>query len=91
MPDGRKNNGGKRKGAGRPSKAEELGIVAMMEEIKPTREVFELLAEQMKNPTYKMKAIELWCAYAIGKPKETVKQTVDNNVVITSDTDFKIP
>ena len=90
MADGRRNNGG-HPNSGRKSKAEELGIVAMMEEIKPTKEVFKLLAEQMKDKTYRMKALELWLAYAAGKPKETVKQTTDNHITITSETTFDIP
>ena len=74
--DGRKNNGGhSTKGyAGRKSKSEELGLNKMMDEIKPTKEVLQKIADiieddETDNKT-KLAASMVWINYRVGKPKE---------------------
>jgi len=82
--DGRKNNGG-HKTAGRKSKAEELGLNILMDEIKPTKEVLQQIADIIDDidadDKTKLSASMAWLGYRIGKPKERKEITVakDNN------------
>jgi hypothetical protein len=83
--------GGKRDGAGRKSKAEELGLSELMDSIGPTTEVLQAvytLALGMKGDKKKgikekapnTEAQKIWLSYKFGKPKESVTIT-DNSIV----------
>jgi len=83
------SKGGKREGAGRKTKAEELGLSELMDSIGPTltvlKRVYELAngVEENKEAGITAKApnIEaqkLWLSYKFGKPKESV--TVDAGI-----------
>ena len=66
--DGRKNNGGKRDGAGRKPKAEELKLIEKLDNIiekdEPIRQMLKLIKEG------DFRAIQLYLNYRYGKPKE---------------------
>jgi len=81
--DKRKNNGGKREGAGRKSKQDEEKVKRMCESaiIKTygsLEEYYENLAKESKNSFPHLK---LLFEYYIGKPKETkdIKMDVNKN------------
>jgi len=62
-------NGGKRPGAGRKSKAEELRLSAIMDDIGKTETVLKALyADACKAGN--IQAQQLWLSYKYGKPKE---------------------
>jgi len=61
--------GGKRTGAGRKSKAEELRLSAIMDDIGNTVKVLEALYKSACKPG-NIQAQQLWLAYKYGKPKE---------------------
>ncbi len=65
--------GGKREGAGRKSKAHELGLYELINEMftpDDRREVFRMLVQDAKSPFPRIRAAarELLLAYAFGKP-----------------------
>jgi len=75
--DKRKNNGGKRKGAGRKPKAEEDKLKALMDGIATPRHVWDKLLEKVtKGDT---NAIKLWLAYRYGQPKQTIESDNTHN------------
>ena len=68
-----KPKGGAREGAGRKTKAEELGLPAMIDEvagIDGKKEVLKKVLEQAKGGSYNHQ--QLFLAYAYGKPVEKV-------------------
>jgi len=67
--DKRKNNGGARKGAGRPSKANESDLIERLDAIIDKDEVIETLKKLAIDGD--TKAITLYMNYRFGKPKET--------------------
>jgi hypothetical protein len=71
-------NGGARPGAGRKSKAEELGLDALMDSIGPTEAVLQAVYDQAVKKN--VKAQQLWLSYKFGKPKETVNLKSDNTI-----------
>jgi hypothetical protein len=73
--------GGKRPGAGRKSKAEELGLTEMMDAIGPSEKVLKAIWELATGPHKNIEALKLWMSYKFGKPKESVK--VEQDTVIT--------
>ena len=68
--DKRKNNGGARKGAGRPKKADELKLIEKLDNLIDNDEVIEKLGEQIFKGD--SRAMSLYFGYRYGKPKETV-------------------
>lgn len=73
MPDLRAKNGGRRKNAGRKTKAEELGLVALLDEcwtVASRKATIKKLASLASKGN--LEAIKLLMAYTFGKPKETV-------------------
>lgn len=62
-------NGGKREGAGRKSKAEELRLSAIMDDIGKTETVLRTLYKAACDPK-NIQATQLWLAYKYGKPKD---------------------
>lgn len=61
--------GGKQPGAGRKSKAEELRLSAIMDDIGNSEKVLKVLYENAMNPK-NVADRQLWLAYKYGKPKE---------------------
>ncbi len=83
MADKRKNNGGKREGAGRPSKQDEEKVKKMCE--SAIIKVYGSLEKYYENLAKESKAsfphLKLLFEYYIGKPKETkdIKMDVNKN------------
>lgn len=74
MADGRTNNGGKRENAGRKSKAEELGLNALLDRVWTVQHREQVLkALHRKAKTGNEKAAALLLAYAYGKPPDRVQ------------------
>jgi hypothetical protein len=72
---GCKGNGGKRQGAGRKSKAEELGLQKLLDKCwtqAERRACIKKLAQDAKSKDFKERSEsrKLLLAYAFGKPKE---------------------
>ena len=59
--------GGKRKGAGRKSKSEEVQLIEKLTPLEPL--AFEALEQGLKNKDFKY--VQLYYNYFAGKPKET--------------------
>lgn len=68
--DGRKNNGGARKGSGRKPKAEECKLI---EKLSPLQnDAYEALKNALKNED--SWAVKLFFEYMYGKPKQQIEQ-----------------
>lgn len=63
-------HGGKRKGAGRKPKADELSMIENMDATKAPKKVWEKLAERVDDGD--TQAIRAWLSYRYGQPKQTV-------------------
>jgi hypothetical protein len=74
-------NGGKRPGAGRKSKAVELGLDSMMDGIGPTEEVLKRLYELATDDKPNTEAMRMWLGYKFGTPKQAI--TLDSEVEVT--------
>lgn len=61
--------GGKREGAGRKSKADELRLSAIMDDIGNTETVLKVLYKNACDPK-NVADRQLWLAYKYGKPKD---------------------
>ncbi len=75
MPGVKQKSGGKRPNAGRKSKAQEIGLAALLEKCftpKDREEVIKKLVEDAKSDDPKIcsQARQLLLAYTFGKPKE---------------------
>jgi len=81
MDDKRKNNGGKRKGAGRPSKVEEITLIKKIDRFIDTDVLLSKIIEVIDNPdgrdSDKLKAITLLLEYRWGKPKQQTDITTN--------------
>lgn len=71
MADGRKNNGGVRKGAGRPPKAQERKLIEQLKiyDAKAQKALFKAVDEE------KPWAIKMFYQYRWGMPKQIIDQT----------------
>lgn len=77
MADGRKNNGGPRPNAGPKTKAEILGLAALIDSvwsIAAQKRVFKKLADDCQSTEFSVRheARKLLLAYKFGKPKESL-------------------
>lgn len=70
-------HGGKRKGAGRKSKDEELKVIERLDNIIDKDSVIKKMYELIKDGNFN--AIKLYFEYRFGKPKETIEQTHNIN------------
>ena len=61
------NHGGKREGAGRPSKADEIKLIEKLTPMAPA--AYKALKEGIDRGDYKF--VQLFFAYYAGKPKES--------------------
>ena len=75
--DGRKNNGGVRKGAGRPSKADEVKLIERLTPLEDS--AFKALKEGLSDGDYRF--VNLFMNYMYGKPKERVDVTTNNESI----------
>lgn len=73
--DGRKNNGGKRKGAGRKGKAQEMHLLERLDKHIDNDDAILLLKSKMDEGDFK--ALQLYMNYYYGKPKETKDVTIN--------------
>ena len=74
------SKGGKREGSGRKSKAEELGLPALIDEVigdEGKRTIIKKLFEKAKSGSYLHQ--QLLMAYMYGKPQEKVDLTSKGN------------
>ena len=76
MADGRKNNGGARKGAGRKPKASEQELIERLDKVIDKDDVIKVLKKMALNGNYN--AVKLYLEYRFGKPKETVHNINQN-------------
>ena len=79
MSDGRKNNGGARKGAGRKPKDEEEKLIELLDKQIDKEEAILTLKKLIKQGDFK--ALQLYYNYRFGKPKETkdIKLDLESN------------
>ena len=66
----RKNNGGKRDGAGRKPKAQEQQLIERLDSIIDEDEVLQVLKQLIKDGD--LRAVQLYLSYRRGKPKDTM-------------------
>jgi hypothetical protein len=88
MKDGRKSNGGKRQGAGRKSKAAELGLAELIDSvwsIQDQKKVFKQLADDCSDIDFHVRheSRKLLFSYKFGKPKESMDVTSNGETVQT--------
>ena len=72
--DKRINNGGKREGAGRKPKADELKLIERLDEVIDKDEALQTLAKMAKKD---FRALQLYLNYRWGKPKEKMDITTN--------------
>lgn len=70
--DKRVNNGGKRKGAGRPPKTDEKKLIERLDNVIDKEEALNTLAKMIKKD---FRALKLYMEYRYGKPKESLDVT----------------
>ena len=70
--------GGKREGAGRKPKAEELKLIEVMDSILEDQRALEELASLVKRGNFS--AIKLWLEYRYGKPKDHIEQSTREEI-----------
>jgi hypothetical protein len=74
-----KSKGGKREGAGRKPKADEIKLIEMMDSIASPAEAWAALwGRVQENDTA---AIKTWLEYRFGKPKQSVDVTTDGQAL----------
>ena len=76
MADGRVNNGGKREGQGRPSKADEQNLVENLHRFIDRDEALVLLKHMMFDDR-NFKAVQLYYKYVYGVPTKTIDVNID--------------
>jgi hypothetical protein len=85
--DGRKNNGGARKGAGRKPRSEEIKLIEQLDKHINRDEVTLKLKELILKGDFK--AIQLYMNYIYGKPKDNVDITTNGEMVSVPIIHFK--
>ena len=80
MADKRKNNGGPRKGAGRPPKAKEIELIQRLTPLEDT--AFKALEEGLKNGEFPF--VKLFLEYRFGKAKDSLDITTKGKEITTS-------
>ena len=63
-------HGGKRKGAGRKPKADEIKLIENMDAVLAPKKAWEALAGRVKEGD--TQAIKTWLAYRYGQPKQSI-------------------
>lgn len=82
-------HGGKRKGAGRKTKAEELGLAALIDSvwsIPEQKEVLKKLADDCANDDFHIRheSRKLLLAYKFGKPKDSLDITSNGETLLAT-------
>ena len=85
--DGRKNNGGARKGAGRKPRSEEIKLIEQLDKHIDRDEVTLKLKELILKGDFK--AIQLYMNYIYGKPKDSVDITTNGEMISVPVINFK--
>lgn len=85
--DGRKNNGGARKGAGRKPRSEEIKLIEQLDKHIDRDEVTLKLKELILKGDFK--AIQLYMNYIYGKPKDSVDITTNGEMISVPIINFK--
>ncbi len=75
--DGRKNNGGVRKGAGRPKKSDESKLIEKLDKVICQEKVIGILADKISNGD--QRALTLYFSYRYGQPKQQVDMEMTGN------------
>lgn len=79
MPGQKGNSGGKKGRSGRKSKAEEMGLAALLDECFPLEERKKLLKVLLqaatRAPLFNIEAAKLLLAYTYGKPVDKQEHT----------------
>jgi len=86
MADKKSNRGGARKGAGRPTKADEQKLIERLDNIIEQDEVITKLKEMVMEGNFQ--AVKLYLEYRYGKPKESVDLTTNGENVGFSKINF---
>ena len=68
-------HGGKRAGAGRKPKADELKLIEKLDSLIDKDAVITKLLQMIEDDSFP--ALKLYMEYRFGKPKETVQNTVE--------------
>ena len=76
-------HGGKREGAGRKPKADEIKLIERMDAIATPEEIWKLLHDKCKDGD--TQALKVWVQYRFGMPKQTIEQ---NNTHTLNDFDL---
>lgn len=71
-----KEHGGKREGAGRKPKADELKLIERLDNIIDKDEAIKTLKDLIKDGNFN--ALKLYMEYRFGKPKETIENINKN-------------
>jgi hypothetical protein len=74
--DGRKQNGGKREGAGRKPKSEEAELIARLSPLDD--EALKQLTQGVKGGDFQY--LKMFFEYRYGKPKQTIDAKVDGQM-----------
>jgi hypothetical protein len=77
-----KSKGGKREGAGRKSKADEIKIIEQMDAIAAPSEAWAALWGKVQEGD--TAAIKTWLEYRFGKPKQSLDVTTDGEKINTT-------
>ncbi len=75
MSDGRANNGGARKGAGRKPKAQEIKLIESLDRFIDPDKASKKLKDLIEDDNFN--ALKLYFEYRFGKPKEKIDLTVE--------------
>lgn len=79
MSDGRRNNGGKREGAGRKPLADEIKKLEMMDSVADPIKVWENLWKLCEKKN--VLALKTWIEYRFGKPKNRIDLTSNDETL----------
>ena len=79
MADGRANNGGHKTNGGRPSKADEIRKLEMMDSVADPLEVWKNLWKLCEKENHQ--ALRTWIEYRFGKPKERIDLTSNDETL----------
>ena len=85
--DGRKNNGGARKGAGRKPRSEEHKLIEQLDKHIDRDDVTLKLKELILKGDFK--AIQLYMNYVYGKPQDNVDVTSNGEMISVPIINFK--
>lgn len=72
-----KTHGGSRKGAGRPTKADEIKVAEEMDAVLIPKAVWQALAEKVKEGDGQ--CIKTWLSYRYGMPKQSTDITTNGD------------